>query len=277
MRRMDDDEAALSEIVGALLLVVVVSSAAFGFGIFLHQQAKLTEAQRAAELERQRESLEVESVVPFASGGQWQDLTFRVASRHLHGSTIEGLRLNGNAVRQVVLDVGGTPTPVSFDPASPDFASIQVPARGQVSFLLDDVHLGTPFFTPPGPIPSTASLHLEVLTGLGNGFERVFEPPTAVILVDQGGSAASGFILDGSRSTAPGENGFLVTFEWSVVPGAGDPDQGTFLYAGRTVLATVVCNAGECPNTPPSQAYAIQLTVTDNFGMQGTATYSLLL
>src|ERR1051326_3547410 len=93
-------EDAVSEVVGALLLVLVVSSAAFGFGLFVHQQARLTEAQKAAEAERQLEKVEVRAIAPLdafdascaaGSDGTWDSLTLTLASLHLHDSRIVAL------------------------------------------------------------------------------------------------------------------------------------------------------------------------------------------
>src|SRR5438105_2300978 len=96
--RRTDGQEAVSEIVGALMLVLVVSSAAFGFGLFLHQQQKETQAQQAAELAVKLEKVAVQGVLPDAAAdacagtpapaGTWSGLAFTLTSRHLHDSTL---------------------------------------------------------------------------------------------------------------------------------------------------------------------------------------------
>jgi hypothetical protein len=113
-------EQAVSEIVGALLLVLVVSSAAFGFGLFLHQQQKETQAQQAAELAIRLEKLSLAAVAPAAGAfdascpgipgdASWHALTATVTSLHLHDSVLASLRLNHATVRTAIL-VGATRT-----------------------------------------------------------------------------------------------------------------------------------------------------------------------
>lgn len=141
---LSKDERGVSEIVGALMLVVVVSSAVVGFGMFLSQQAKLTQEQKAAELARSLEILEITSVTPTnvdfldgactidpAGDGDWNSLAFRITSLHLHDSRVSALRVNGLVVRYAVVDleeemVAGVTVSTLNAVASGDFSSDSV-------------------------------------------------------------------------------------------------------------------------------------------------------
>lgn len=383
------DERGVSEIVGALMLVVVVSSAVFGFGLFLSQQAKLTQEQKAAELQRQLEQLEIGSVLPLADafdgsctpiGGiddSWHSLAFRVTSRHLRDSTLTAFRVNDLVVRHLAVvappraildavtntgvgtsdlvdspgghfvadDIGryiqvGTTLPTyttilevidatqvrvsvpaaavasgatlgdrTFDlglgPGDAAFRELVVPARQSITIRLENLamdatgptttcspgstppyslHGGAPIGGSPGPIKVGDAIEAEVNTELANSVERAFIPPSAVILLEQGG-ATNGFILDASRSNTATDLASLVSYQWTVELDSNDPGTGApscagaapvvCTYKGRTVLGSDILNGDEA--AAPSYTYVIQLTVKDSFGMVGTATYTLTL
>lgn len=474
-------EAAVSEIVGALLLVVIVSSAAFGLGVFLHQQAKLTEAQKAAELQKQLEKLEVLSTAPQDIGAtdDWDRVDFTLSSLHLDASHVTLVRLNGFTVEGAILDPLGTGQPLSFDPTDPYSGELAIPARSQVTVRLgdylpgttvatgdddtarafagsaaadrgdiesfrdlapggwsdddtlylsaaalgggargasvatadvrvtaagayhggapvragqpdlgaavtasaplaatcyidadasatyslgdpvflaqscaalavDDLRLttttskqaftrlatgdaevgatamalasarwrfvdvvggassfeagdaiyldvdglggavaagdvrltsahgmanGASFFAGTFPILASDSLELEVVTRLGNSIERAFQPPTAVIVLDQRGGATTSYILHGGSSDTANLDGFITLYAWSVDVtdgNGGDPGGCTTAVdqpaTGRVAQATMI-DASPCD-------VVVDLTVTDNFGMKGKATFS---
>jgi hypothetical protein len=272
------DDAAVSEIVGALMLVLVVSSAAFGFGLFLHKQAKETEAQKAAEQAKRLEVVSVPRIHPddsLAPDSDWDTLDLTLLSEHLHDSVIRQLVVNGMAVKSVEFAPFDGSNVLSFDPLDPDYGELQVAPRQQVVVRLMDVDGGASFFAPAAPIAKSDPIEVELVTDLGNHVERAFSPPSAVIVLDQQGTGATSFILDGSRSETQNEGGFLTRFQWTVTPAASDPDApGPYTYNGRRALASVICDDTECDGTV---AYTITLAVTDNFDMVGMATYTVAL
>lgn len=285
------DETGVSEIVGALMLVVVVSSAAFGFGVFLHQQAKQTQAQKAADLERKLERVEVTSVLPLdadfdaactptAADGSWNVLTFTFTSTHLHATHVDGLRLNGMAVRYA--KVGATTYDFSLAPTDPAYAAFVVQPRQQVAVVLPNVETDAsatgacssaqPYslFTAPTPIATTAALHVELLTSLTNDFERVFVPPTAVASLEPVAGAAATYSLVGTASAASGDGTFLVQWTWSLsdVTGGGacgqsDADAQLSATSGHRVQSTGL-TAG--------RTYCAALDVQDNDGLSSSAS-----
>jgi flagellin-like protein len=283
------DDRAVSEVVGALMLVAVVSSAAFGFGLFLHQQSIATQAQKAAVQAKALEQLAVRGVLPIDADqdGLWDRLDFTLVSGHLHNSTITAIRVNDQVVRQVRTDPAGPARLVSFDPSDVANATeLELGPREQMVLRLENVHEDavTPpdpdanfsFFAGAVPLPVDDSVRIDIVTSLGNLFSRAFIPPSAVLVIDQQGGLNASYVLDGALSDTANEGGFLVRYDWTVTPGAGDPDaaMGPFHYLGRRALASVICDDGECNG---AQNYTVQLKVTDNFGMSGLATFAMRL
>jgi hypothetical protein len=138
-------EEAVSEIVGALLLVLIVSSAAFGFGLFVHQQQKETQAQQAATLAVSLEKVLVASVQPAAPAfdaacpaigppdQSWHALGITVTSLHLKDSAVASLQVNHVAVRTAAF-IGTTRTVAAGTTAG----SVTVTATG-AGFLASDL------------------------------------------------------------------------------------------------------------------------------------------
>jgi hypothetical protein len=290
MRTLRDSQAAVSEIVGALLLVLVVSSAAFGFGLFLHQQAKQTQAQQAAEQALRLEKIAVPGVTPLdltdpcdgsapsgSSDGTWDTLAFPLTSRHLHDSTITQLLLNKVAVKKVQLSPfdGSNVVDFSLGPSDPGYKALVVPAGQSVVVQLQHASCPapfSPFFAPPAAgLPATAPLDFELVTALGNHVERAFSPPVAIATLEPTPGVASSYILVGTGSQAASADGFIAKWEWHVhhvTTGtatcslAADPDDGT----GHRHQLTVTAGAG--------WNYCVRLVVTDNDGLTGSTDIS---
>jgi hypothetical protein len=279
------DESGVSEIVGALMLVVVVSSAAFGFGIFLHQQAKVTQAQKAADQERKLEALDLLAISPvstdFADAGctldageaDWNALSITIASRHLHESTLTQLSVNGLVAKTV--RVGATTYDFSLPPTDPGYASLVVPARATVTLILDNVADDEAGCTPAysffagaplasAPLPTTGGLDVQVVTVLGNHLEKAFLPPTATASLEPTPGAAGTYVLVGSGSQAGSEGAFLVRWDWEVWHSAACGADGTgmsVLHGHRVQVTGLV--AGD--------DYCARLKVVDNDGLGAQA------
>lgn len=278
------DQRGVSEIVGALMLVVVVSSAAFGFGVFMHQQSKITQEQKAAEQARKMEILDVASIVPLstdlgagcdidpAGPTEWTSLTVRVSSRHLKETHVAGLRINGLAVQSV--RVGATVHDFTLPADHPSYAPLIVDARSTVALILDNVaddggtcspayNLAVPTGGSP-PFPVSGGLEIAVLTHLNNAFEKSFVPPVALATLQPTPGAASSLTLIGTTSTPSTEGSSLVRWEWhvqsAVSPGvAACADDGTPEKVGHQAQVTVDLV------TPTS--YCFRLVVRDTDGL----------
>lgn len=285
---MGKDESAISEIVGALLLVLVVSSAAFGFGVFMHDQAKRTQEQKAAEQERQLESLEVLSIAPIATDfpdadcglqagdADWNSLGITVASRHLKDSVLAGVTVNGMQVKQA--KVGLETYDFTLAPGDPGYVEPVVEARSTVTLLLENVADNSvdcsPVFSfsgvPPAfpLLPVDGGIEIRVLTSLTNSFDRAFIPPSALAALEPTPGVANSFTLVGTGSAAGTDDAFLVKWEWKVVE-AADPatancdDLATFTATGHRAQVT----------TAGANNYCVRLTVTDNNGLTGTSQF----
>lgn len=283
------DDSAISEIVGALLLVLVVSSAAFGFGLFLHDQAELTQQQKAAEKERQLESLEVLSIAPVstdfadadcvldAGAADWNSLAITVASRHLKDSLLEGITVNGLQVKQA--KVGASTYDFTKVPGDPGYVAPVVKARDTATLLLENVadnsagcepafsFAGVPPTVPP--LPTTAGIEVRLLTALTNTFERAFIPPSPLAALEPTPGVANSFTLVGTGSVPGTADAFLVKWEWKVVE-AVDPAVADCTNAA---IATPTGHRAQV-GTDTLNNYCVQLTVTDNNGLTGTTRFS---
>ena len=281
------DRSGVSEIVGALMLVVVVSSAAFGFGLFLHQQAKATEAQKAADLARKMERVEVTAVAPVdadfaadctpasASDGAWNSLSVVLTSAHQQPTTIATLRVNGLVVKSAT--VGATTYDFSLGPADPGYQAFVLQPRQQATVVLANVatdpagYTGScasaqpyAFFGTPGPAIATSdAIHVEVLTGLTNDFERLFVPPTATASLEPVAGAPQTYALVGTASQAGTDGGFLVRWDWEYwhATACGAGGTGTALHGHRVQVTGLV--AGD--------DYCARLTVTDDDGLSAAS------
>jgi len=122
------DEAGVSEIVGALMLVVVVSSAAFGFGVFLHQQAKVTQAQKAQDAAVKAEHVDVRAILPvdlpYAGHAGWDRVAVTLTNLNTKDVRITSFRLNGQQAAVLHLDPAGDDAPavplLRVDPSGDD-------------------------------------------------------------------------------------------------------------------------------------------------------------
>lgn len=282
------DESGVSEIVGALLLVVIVSSAAFGFGLFVHQQAKLTQAQKALETERRLEVLEITGLAPVATdfadadcildagAADWNTITIAVTSRHLKDTEVSALQVNGLVAK--FAKVGATTHDFSLLPDDPAYAPLVIPARSSVSILLENVADDSTggdgcapaysfFPTTPlaaAPLPSTGALDIEVLTARGNGFQRAFIPPSALASLEATAGVANSMTLVGTASQPGSAGAFLVKWTWSAI----EADSADCL-ANPVPLAPTNTHRAQI-TTQAAKYYCIALTVTDNAGLAGT-------
>lgn len=278
-RQFHRDDAAISEVVGALLLVVVVSSAAFGFGLFLHAQAKATEAQKAAELEKELEKVAVQAIAPVdafdatcaaGSDGTWDSVSVTLVSLHLHDTRIQTLRLNGIPVTHAWVG----PTEYDFTVAGTE---IPIKAREQLTLQLRNVDSHPSGGSCPLPdayslggnqatqaIATSDSLVVDVMTALTNSFSRVFVPPTALGALEATPGVAGAYTFVGTGSTAGAAGAFLVRWDWdywtsATWPAACGGAGGLGPMHGHRVQVSGL--AGN---------YCARLTVTDNYGLSSS-------
>lgn len=284
------DESGVSEIVGALMLVVVVSSAVFGFGLFLSQQAKLTQEQKAFEGERRLETLEVTGLAPVstdfadadcvldAGAADWNSLTITVTSRHLKESQLSALRVNGLVVK--FAKVGATTHDFSLLPGDVGYAALVIPARSTVSIVLENVADDSSggdgcsptysfFATSPlaaAPLPTAGALDIEVLTPRGNNFQRLFVPPSAIATLEATAGVPDSYTLIGTRSLPGSDDAYLVKWTWDVTEA---DDAACTVNAGPLVVA----NSHRAQlTTQAGKYYCVDLTVTDRNGLAGSTS-----
>lgn len=286
------DEHGVSEIVGALMLVVVVSSAAFGFGVFMHQQSKLTQEQKAAENARKLEVLEISSLLPDgtdftdldcamqAGDADWNTLTIGVTSRHLKESILAGLTVNGHAVGRV--KVGATAYDLTLAPDDPSYVALKVPARQTVLIRLENVADDTPDAGSGGsgdgclpgtfsfvddvaapPLATSDALQVQMLTSLNNVVVRPFIPPTAIVSLTPTPGGGSSYNLVGSDSTPGSEDAYIVRWEWYVEELAGAVPPPCSMAGGVDKVAHIYQFT-----VMPATSYCFRLVVRDNSGLE---------
>lgn len=288
------------------MLVMIVVSAATVFGSFAIKareeagEAKLMEAQREAE------RLDIIGItLDPPTGSAFDGWTFHVLNVRDGDARLVNLRINGHAVTHFTMHVaGGVDTDADglwddwehthFD----DLASAHSTsnADGGATMDLEEMLAGTdpqdgsddgPVDRTPGyevvlPARREMLIHVdddahpgtlqgldlaepitvELRSGLLNTFERSFVGPTALGFPVE--TSASNLLLDGSSSDHPGEGGRIVKWLWTF---NSDTSAATSAN-GRIVDSGIDCDG--VTGAANREIVGLRLTVTDQFGMQGT-------
>ena len=243
------------------MLTLIVVVAASSFAMFVSDKQKAVQQQELLDLQRDLEALEVLKVSPAGSdGSSWSYLNFTVANMHIAVSSICGMAVNDQPVRQCDVwrtnaSTGGLER-ISYTYSEDLIIEPREHISVNVSLVGDGLFIGTL------ELPIHHYVKLNLMTRLLNNFEKTFLPPTAVIMVfvEQYWNYSSVSydnytILDGSLSDHPSD-GYIVTWDWTISPDDID-------CSGRKVRA---------PISATSSYHTIVLRVTDNSGLVGTDT-----
>lgn len=272
------DTRGLSEIVGTLMLVVIVVGAATVFSVFVANYEKQYDAQQALLHDEELEKIDILSIDPILSTSKvWDYANLSFIAESLDVNTIQVIQIavNGDplAYYNVSTPTSGTPSPVC-DICVGVHQTFNLTSQEEVtiSASLSLYNSGT---NPTGglyaPYTLTTSdyVAISVYTSLGNDFNRVFIPPTAVILTSQteiysGSEYVPVLELSGEDSVNPA-NATVASWNWSISP---TPVGGSPNYEGEIQLI---------PQSEfTSGSYNITLTVEDTDELYGTTNMTYI-
>jgi hypothetical protein len=260
--------------VGTLFLVLIVVAAATAFSIFVATYQAQLEKEQSYTHNRNLEMLGVLHVTPWANydgSGDWAYLNFTIASLWIDQSVITGIDINDNPVanysafglnlmtgqaQQYTVGFGGQFFVGPDEQFNVNISAIPGMTAGGIN---------SGFYNTQLHLPSTTYLKIDLYTAYDNDFDRAFIPPTAVPIVDALQVFSSGTfvtlpLLDGSQSIQPG-NSTIISWSWVVT--SANP---TITAQGEKVVPP-----GIAPSSP-AVPYSATLTVTNNDGLEGTAS-----
>lgn len=284
MPTLHRDTAGVSVIIGALLLVVIVVAAASAFALFTSQKQGEIQQANLLKTRQSLEDLRIISITPTNNStatDRWTTFNFTIASIYPEDSTIIGFFINDHQLQQCNITQYNESfnsyisryynltdfTAQIYDPVSSQWkwenAVITLHGRDQITLRVNV----TDNFTMPPIFLKTDIVKLNILTQYGNSFNRTFIPPNAIIKLDTESlpNGSSYYILDGSNSDQPGD-GYIVKWAWTITDSAQTPS--TINLEGRkTQISDPSFIFGLASDT-----YSVTLTVTNNYGMEGTLT-----
>jgi flagellin-like protein len=255
MINLQKDIRGVSPIIATLMLTLIAISAASSFALFVaHKQ----EARQEAEWQQTIQELEEITILSINPNIENYWLNISLANIHPRNSNIAGILINNN---MWLINKTGQPIKYSND----TIFKLESYEEGtyEINLSRDEkinqsVEIGKP-------------ITVKVLTILGNSFEKTFYPPTAVIKIDIESMQpyyTNTYILDGSMSDDPGD-GYIIKWEWNVTNMTVPITHLVPEPFGRKAQITDTSFLG------PSNAYWVNLTVTDNYGMKGKNSFYL--
>ena len=265
------------------MLVLIVVVAASAFAVFVAEKQEKIQRQDRIETEKELEEIRISKVTPdpdgTSSGNSWDDIAITFASVHMDRSVISSITINDVVVEQFTFEEGGswaaTKTPYTIS-GNEFYLEAMEQAR-----ILIDLATDNDFFGSAPTIEKADFIKVEIFTKRTNDFSRSFLPPSSIPLlktesIPSGGSFEDKYVLDGSQSDQPGDDAYIVFWEWSVIhdndnggagdgdfdTSGGDPDQET-TATGRKVVLDLSGVSG----TLSGMDHQVTLTVTNNYGM----------
>lgn len=293
MRRLQKDQQAISIIIGALMLTVIVVSAATSFAVFTSQKQKELQDADFAKLRRDLEEIAITSIsdITYQSvPAHLETISFIITNLHAADSTISSLSINGNYLRQFYLirqdlsveewkinsttghyelktmtsSLGAQIYNGTLNESNKKYAYYPLTIASRERVVLCITNASTTGLFLIKEIYKNDAITFSLYTSLTKEFTKTFIPPTAIIRViteSQWNSTTNDYksllILDGSLSDHPGEDAYILSWNWSI-------DGVLLSNLGRKVRAPDSLLVG--PN------HTLTLTVTDNFGMTATST-----
>ncbi len=279
MRLFVRDTQGISVIIGALMLTLIVVSAATAFAIFTSQKQKDIQDSELFKTQRTLENIDILGMnqLVYTTSGNLTSISFNIGSMHAKDSRITSLSLNGYLIAHFNL----TRQNLSIEPWKLNFTT----------GIYEKVGLGSDVYYPLNilahehvvvsinntswcvlrpqneNITTNDPIQFDISTNLVNTFSKTFIPPTAIIKIETESLPAgpSFYILDGSASDHPGE-GYIIKWEWNVT-NTTSPAHSTYPYGRKTQIDPTFGFGG------PGNIYWVNLTVTDNFGMNGFSAF----
>ncbi|MFA5312192.1 MAG: type IV pilin [Methanomassiliicoccales archaeon] len=256
MRKIQRDDAAVSEVIGAMMLTLIVVIAASSFAVFIAEKQSIEQDSQILEAKKDAEKLTVINVDPETGSGFWTSFNFTVTSYHAEISEIRQVSVNDAVARNYNVTRYDESTG-SLVRTSMNYVQTIVVAPGETIYL--NVTVGDLFIEPM--IPTDYNIMLSLQTNFDNLFEETFVTPCPLIKVvteSYWNGAISDFeeylVLDGSSSYQEGD-GNIVKWVWNAT------------LSGTTVLHDTLGQKIRFDMALPGD-YTIRLTVTNGYGMQ---------
>jgi len=266
------------------MLVLIVVVAVTAFSLFVASYQAQVQAEEAAAHDRSLENIRILSVSTVLNttnrGANYSSLTFVAGSLDVNTMIVNELTINGQVINFYTVKALASPTVLQVcafcNPSQPPFQNtmqeFNLTSLEQVTIVVNlttwspvgQPHGGFLSFYDLASFGSTNFVSISLYTVLGNDFNRVFTPPTAIALSEQstiysGNLDTPVVVFDGSESIVPA-NDTIVSWSWSVNLGA----LACFGLGGEKALV---------PQSEfPSGTYSVMLTITDSNGLAGTAT-----
>jgi flagellin-like protein len=294
MRRFRENDRGLAEIVGTLMLVLIVVAAAVAFAAFVATYEQQELAQQSYEHNKALESLRVVSLTPggpLNTSGEYPSVNITIASSDPNPTTITGLVLNGNAVTQDYFRVTGQST-WQLGGLVRGASNITLGTDGAAEI---NITFPASFGSANFDLLANSYIDMGLYTAYDNDFVFTYIPPVPVINVDTvplGSGGGFTNALDGVASFQPGGNETIVSWAWSgtltltncsgmpldCIPSNPIALAPTFLTDtpayGASVQTEVALSLNPFGNatSPDFANYTIELTVTNNDGLEGFGT-----
>ncbi|WP_019176214.1 type IV pilin N-terminal domain-containing protein [Methanomassiliicoccus luminyensis] len=282
MRLLKKDRSGVSEIVGAMMLVLIVVIAASSLAVFISQYQQSAQAQKLDDQKKSQENIQVTSIVPISGTDyddkKWKSLNFTIASLHNERTEITRISINDHMIRNYeVLRVNPSSGSLENEKHSAQ-STLNLAPRDEIIIHLD-VEDPLAFYIPGVSLLTSGYVKIDITTAWSNGFSKTFAPPSAVLtapslsnwLNKSTGNQEYYIVLNGRSSVAYG-GAYIVSWNWTVTStNLTDSDPNTRTVV--TYLTGPVCNFYLPFNKDAT--YAVNLTVTDNYGMVGKGYFPL--
>ena len=258
MKRLANDQSAISEIVGALMLILIVVIAASSLAVFVSQQQKILQDNQMLKTEQQGELLLISSINIDSDQNGITVLNLTISSMHQDSSQIDRISINDHVLNKYNYtswdDLGKHQSVQNYTTAI-------LVASQQTIYL--SVKMSADF-NETFHLTNDSSISVKIFTALSNEFDKVFYAPTPIISINtesQWNSIKQNYtsflILDGSGSDQPGD-ATIMKWNWTIHDANGNHSE-----YGRKVRFD--------PNTLAGHNLTISLTTENTNGMIGTA------
>jgi flagellin-like protein len=259
MKKLANDQSAISEIVGALMLILIVVIAASSLAVFVNQQQKILQDNQLIKTQKQGESLLVTSINIGSNNSKISSLNLTISSQDQGGSEIDRISINNHVLRFFNItrtDEKGNIGYVPFNSTSKFLIASQQTVYLNVSM--------TDFFDRGIQLSTEDSIVVKLFTAYSNEFDKTFYAPSAIININtesQWNGTARNYtpflILDGSGSDQAGDSS-IAKWNWTIYDGVNNLTEH-----GRKVRFD--------PYSTAETKVNITLTVENTNGMIGTA------
>jgi flagellin-like protein len=230
MKKLANDQSAISEIVGALMLILIVVIAASSLAVFVSQQQKILQDNQLIKTEKAGELLLIPTIKTESDEKGVTNITLTISSLHQASSQIDQISINNHVVNLTILNASGI---ILVAPQQTLHINLNMSV---LSLFYDKVEF-----------KNDTAITVKLFTSLSNEFDYTFFAPTSIIAIvteSQWNSSAQNYtpymILDGSGSDQPGD-ATIMKWDWII---HDDTHNLTSYEHGRKVRFDPVSLAG---------------------------------